>query len=368
MKIVFDNIIFSLQKSGGISVYWYELLKRFLSDTNKDSDGNRLKQDIDTYQLELADNNLFSRKLHQETSFETKKESSLSLKILRYLSFRQKVGATTLFHSSYYRYAPGAINVVTVYDFTYEYYRTGLAKKVHVWQQAIALKKASGIICISEHTKKDLHKFHPEIKVPIEVIYMGKSEDFLVLDRQYEYAEELQFLVSKKFCIFIGDRRNYKNFEYLVKHLPKNEFLVIIGGGDLAEQEKRLLNKHLGDNFYHFLRPSIKRLNELYNLAFCLIYPSDYEGFGIPVIEAMAAGCPVVCQSVSSLTEVAGDAGVFIDLNVKSEEIGSLQYSLSLLEDKDYYQNMVDKGLSNANQFSWDKCYQQTRNFYESIS
>jgi len=149
MKIVFDNIIFSLQQSGGISIYWYELLKHFLSDKSKNENS------LEIYQLESADKNLFAKKLLYDVSFDALKESNFPLKVLRYLSFRKKLSNDVIFHSSYYRCASDAINIITIFDFTYEYYRSGLAKKIHIWQQARAFNSASGIICISQHTKND---------------------------------------------------------------------------------------------------------------------------------------------------------------------------------------------------------------------
>ena len=139
MKLTLDNIIFSLQKMGGISAYWYELLKRISQE-----------QDIKTeiYQFKANNFHVMEQKITQ-LNLSTQVESKFPLALVRYLPFRVPVNRESLFHSSYYRIAKGAKNIVTIHDFTYEFYRKGLALKVHKIQKNYAIKNAAGIIFIN---------------------------------------------------------------------------------------------------------------------------------------------------------------------------------------------------------------------------
>jgi mannosyltransferase len=171
--------------------------------------------------------------------------------------------------------------------------------------------------------------------------------------------------VQKNTVLFIGGRAGYKNFEYAVQiigELPEL-YLQIIGGGELTDREIALLKKHLPDRYEYYQSLSNKELNIKYNEAKFLLYPSLYEGFGIPVLEAQAAGCPVVCCNVSSLSEIAGDAAIYIS----GKDMANDLCSISNLEDRDYYHHIVEKGLNNCRRFSWKKCAEQTYEFYREV-
>ncbi|RXJ67397.1 glycosyltransferase [Halarcobacter ebronensis] len=348
MRIVYDNIIFSLQKAGGISLYWSELISRL--------------KNLDITFYGYKNENIFASNFN----IEVKEESLLPYKINRYLDFKRKIPKGTIFHSSYYRISnqKDVVNITTVHDFTYEYYRSGLARLIHSWQKGRAIKKSDGIICISQNTKKDLLKFYPNIKEEkIKVIYNGVSDTFCQLNEASQYLKNsYSVLENKKYILYVGDRSGYKNFDIAVEVIQKiyNTILVIIGGGELSQ----IYKERLGQNYIHYQGINSKDLNILYNNAFCLLYPSSYEGFGIPIVEAMKAGCPVISTNSSSIPEVIGDAG----LMVEKIEVDEFVNAILKLENKSYKKELISKGLKRADKFSWDKCFKETLQFYKEIS
>ncbi len=330
MNIHLDNIIYSLQTMGGISVYWGELTKKL----------SLMKKDVQI--LQYQDN-----------------------KWCRYSSFKKQLQKADIFHSSYYRISKqkDIVNIITVYDFTYEYYRSGLAKYIHTYQKMRAIKNSDGIICISENTKNDLIKFNPNIdENKIQTIYLSADESFELLESPKDGLKKVfKELIDKKYVLYVGDRSDYKNFDIAVKTTQQihNCILVIVGGGALRDGETKLLQK----DYFHYQGISAEDLNILYNNAFCLLYPSSYEGFGIPVLEAMRAGCPVVSTNLSSIPEVAGDAGLLVN-NIKVEEFVK---EIEKLEDNEFRDKIIAKGLEQSKKFSWDRCFEETFEFYKEV-
>lgn len=351
MKIYYDNIIFSLQKAGGISIYWAELIRRLVDKTN-------------VVFFEKNNCNIFRESL----SINTLKETMGSGKIIRYFPFLKILPSKAIFHSSYYRISlqTNVANITTVHDFTYEYFSSGIAKSIHIWQKGFAIKRSDGVICVSENTKKDLIKFYPSIdKSKIRVIYNGVGDEFYKLANQSSLLNErLYELKGKKYILFVGDRSAYKNFSMVLDVLKflTDYQLVVIGGKDFDSIETEKIKRSKVD-VTHLKGITGKELNIVYNNAFCLLYPSSYEGFGIPITEAMQSGCPVISTNLSSIPEVAGNAALLIDV----VSVDTIISEVHKLEEPLFRSSLIEKGFKQSEKFSWDRCYSETHNFYESV-
>jgi mannosyltransferase len=357
MKVVFDNIIFYLQKSGGISVYWNELIKRAFTDSG-----------LEIYFTEPRKNNQTGNYLRRELQIDVDYREWGPLLWIKISSFRKKVSGAFLFHSSYFRIskASNALNIITLHDFTPELHFRGIKKIAHSFLKRRAIQNASGIICISENTRRDLMRFYPLIDVTkIRVIYNGVSNDYYQLKRDQDISKTFIELRHKKYILFVGHRSHYKNFDTAVKAVFEagNTYFLVIVGERLNSKEKTLLDHWIPGNYTCLSGILNNQLNILYNHAHCLLYPSSYEGFGIPVAEAMRAGCPVITNNSSSIPEVAGDAGLYTPV---ADYVKTSQWILAL-ENSDFRSTVIQKGLVQSAKFSWDRTYLEVQKFYRDV-
>lgn len=350
INLLYDSIIFSLQKVGGGSLYWSELLKRALID-----DRFFFKTDI----YANAVSNIFLKEiLSNSNKFLHDKFSDHNSKLLleRFRSPRiaNDNNKKSILHSSYFRISKEAniYNVTTIHDFIAEKYYRFPRKFINHSYKKYAINHSQKIICVSENTKCDFHYYFP--KFPLEhvhVIHNGVSNDFNPLN--------IFNNGSDKYLLFVGSRIDYKNFKWVVIALSVlNQFNLYIVGSPLSIKEINFLNQNLKGRFKIFTNVSTAELNVLYNSAFALIYPSSYEGFGIPVIEAMKAGCPVIALNKSSIPEISGNAAILME----TLDIDLLKEKIIFIEKN---RNSICKtGIINSDKFSWEKTYDLTTNLY----
>jgi len=356
-NICLDNIIFSLQRSGGISVYWSELWSRLLRDN------------ISVIAIEAGhiDKNIFRAAVKIPT--QQIMRDKRPIKISRFLYAPVSYKRTSLLHSSYYRKPSNFLvpTVQTCYDFTDERFRKESSQWIHSFQKRRAVSAATGVICISESTRRDLLYYCPKVLHENTcVIHLGYSDAFGPLPEGVGSQLVAPYIAfTSPFSVFVGSRIDYKNFNVAVDaiSLCPDHRLVVVGGGPLRKEEYEYLEGTIRDRWLHIDKAPSTLLNALYNQAHALIYPSSYEGFGIPVIEAMAAGCPVIALSGSSILEVAGDAGLLID----HADPAAVANQLQRLEDKSIRNDALKRGLENVKRFSWERCYQETLSFYSRV-
>jgi mannosyltransferase len=357
MKIFLDNIIFSKSKNGGISNYWFELIHYLENNTNSA---------VSYFESQKGLGNFHREKL----SFEESKIIDVkSTGYNRLLPISFKYDEKMIFHSSYYRGLSGSknkIEVTTVYDFIHSFYSNFPNKQIHNHLKFNAIKRSKGIICISHNTYNDLNKLCPLKKGQnATVIHVGVSDDYFPI-KDYT-LEELKFINKNKleddFLLFVGGRTNYKNFDFAATILKNksNLKLAIVGGGILNDSEIKLFSKDSLERVLFFPTLENKELNIMFNKAQALIYPSSYEGFGIPIVEAMRAGCPVIGLNNATIREVAENSAILLD----SLSISEFDIKTKNLNDTQWRNEVIEKGFIESKKYSWGKCSKETFEFYQ---
>lgn len=354
MKIVFDNIIYSLQHYGGVSVVWNNLVSRIVH-TGHDVqfvEYDDAQQNISRQLLQLP-----PERLHIRSSFLMALRRYFNPQLPQSITRRLDEGGRQpfIFHSSYFRIStdPRAINVTTVHDFTYELFvQNWLKRWLHCRQKHAAIRKSQHVVCISDNTRRDLLRILPDVDpAKVHVIYNGvESGRFYPL----EGAEH------QDFALFVGRRDHYKNFHAILHPLAEHGITLRIVGETLSSKELLLLQQS-GIRYHYCGMVSDEELNRLYNQALFLFYPSCYEGFGLPVLEAQMAGCPVLAFNASSIPEIIGDSTLLLnDISAQS-----IRPYLQRFRDPLSRQAVIADGLLNAARFSWDRTAEQYLQIYQ---
>lgn len=365
MKILYDHQTFTLQKYGGISRYYSELIKKF-------DDSENIKTETS---LLLSNNHyIFDKKYVKHMHFLPNKDFRGKQRLLLLPNKINSIYQVNrknfdIFHPTYYdpyflSYLGDKPFVLTVYDMIHEKFRDQFPQNDMVlnWKELL-VKKASKIIAISENTKKDLIETFNVADDKIKVIYLGSSMNF---DEKIENTLEL----PQKYILFVGNRNSYKNFVRFVEavSLIINEdqeiSVICVGDGKFDDSENFLLNRlKVRDHFYQY-DVDDHTLTEFYKRALVFVFPSLYEGFGIPILEAFACKCPLACSETSSLPEIAGDGSIYFNPYDK----GSIYFAIKkIIYDEKLSSAIVKKGSNRLKHFSWEKTVKDTKEVYEIV-
>lgn len=257
----------------------------------------------------------------------------------------------------------GIKSVVTVHDLVALLFSDRHNKKA-VFTEKFFLKKAvrraAHIITVSKHTRRDLIQYFPGAEEKTSVVYCGASSEFKPLPKNSpelkNFAKETN--LPAKFFLAVGTLEPRKNFPNLIrafallKQKMPDHHLIIVGGPGWGahEVEETIREKYLSKKVHILGYLSGKSLLYLYNLATAFVFPSIYEGFGIPPLEAMQCGCPVIVSNQASLPEVVGDAGLYVD----PEKPESIAAAMQKITDDELRFNLRNQGFIQSKKFSWD--------------
>jgi glycosyltransferase involved in cell wall biosynthesis len=359
--------------SGGIGVYTYQIIKNLnkIDDENKYHLIHYFKNDLDIYNHNKDIIIPKNRFINGWGSFMFWRYFTLPLKLKNY--------SLDMVHDPYelgpFTFSQPFQKVITVHDLTPLIFPK-LFKKTDVILHRLLLKKtinrADKIITVSCHSKNDLikHLNVPEDK--IEVIYNGKGEAFKTINKEEIEAITMKYQLPHEFILSVGGLHPIKNIPRLLQayHLALKEGLkhklVIVGVAMDRSREIFQTLKVLGiEEKVIFTGPvPEKDLVALYNAADLFVYPCLYAGFGLPPLEAMACGTPVITSNNSSLPEVVGDAGLLVDPYDTQELAQSIN---SLLSDGKTGKKLIKKGLKRSKLFKWSDTAIKTLEIYEEV-
>lgn len=364
INVLLDHQTYTFQNYGGISRIFTELYKKFNS-------GNEISPKISI----LLTNNVYLKDLKNIHKIVVNNKAHITRIVIYILNrifttFQLIFTPYDIFQPTYYD--PYFLNFIgkkpfllVVYDLTHELVlHDDLSKKDKTikWKRKL-INKADKIVAISENTKKDIIDYYKIDASKIKVIHLANS---LKLDTQ-----NVKIDLPKKYLLFVGNRSKYKNFQFTVKSISSilktnpNLHLVCAGGGSFNGEELQLFKSlEIGNKVKHIKFENDKELSSIYNHAIAFIFPSLYEGFGIPVLEAFACKCPAIISNTSSLPEVGGEAALYF--NPTDED--SIQKAVKrILGNQSLRQDLITKGEKRLKLFNWDKVAKEYTETYKDL-
>ena len=365
MKVAYDHQIFAEQAYGGISRYFFEIARGI--------------QECDGYEVAILAPFFVNNYIHGDASLKVwgrhlkrlprpgRLVQRLNGELVRWKLRRE---SPDIVHETYYlgrKLAPRkSKTVITVYDMIHEKFphffppgdKTRERKKA-------AVARADHVICISENTRADLIELLGVDRAKTSVTHLAHSSSKHLTVSSARQA-------GRPYIAYVGVRGGYKNFSGLVqafaasKLLKENFSITCFGGGEItsAEREAMIRAGLASDQVVH-TRGSDELLESVYRGAAAFVYPSLYEGFGLPPLEAMAADCPVACSRTSSMPEVCGDAAEYFDPADPQSIASAIERVVSSTGRRI---ELIGLGQGQIKKFSWNDCARKTAEVYEAVS
>lgn len=355
--ILYDNQIFDLQRFGGISRYFCEIIQRL--HINYDIS---VRYSINYYIIHC---NLGKYRIPLPRFIFKYYRKYLQLKNRELTKRLLQTSHSYLFHPTYYdpsflEYIGDHPYIITVHDMIHERLPNYVSDaEATIKNKRKVITQANRIIAISENTKKDIVELLQINPDKIDVIYHSTSMKI------FSGVQSLR--LPQKYLLFVGDRAPYKNFDRFLKafhtlSLEDKELQLVCTGNRFNKKEKKLLLELDIKNKVIQIKASEKTLSELYNRAALFVFPSLYEGFGIPILEAYACHCPVALSNSSCFPEIAAEAGVYFDPYSERSIIEAIK---EVIYNKEKRVELILAGTERLKLYSWEKAAYQTEESYK---
>jgi len=303
--------------------------------------------------------------------------SNRTLRIPFSMPLRARLDNLDLFHAQFI--VPPFLKcktVTTIPDIAFEHYPQFFSPYQRAWSKALirrSAKKADHIVTVSEYSKKDLIETYGIRAEKVTVTYEGAGKECVPLDREKAKNEiARKYRIDGDFILYLGRLQARKNLMRLVNAYARvreagfTHRLVLAGQQDSFFQPvlARVQELKLENNVSFPGYVAAEDVPTFYNAAEVFVYPSLYEGFGLPLIEAMACGVPVITSRSSSLDEVAGDAAVLVD---PLDELSIAEALKKVLNDSELRKRLGQAGLKRSQLFSFENAARQTFDVYERV-
>lgn len=367
MRIAFDWQIFCVQSYGGISRYFVRLAEKLLAERQQARIFAPLHKNryIDELPSAAVCGLGVPRYLPKTTLLITAMNGMAARRMIA--RWRPEV-----VHETYYARRPsaqrGTASVVTVYDMIHEKFPEFFPRSDRTAAlKLLAVERADHVICISESTRRDLLELSGIDASKASVVHLGFDRMPTAIRPAGAHEPHV-----RPFILYVGNRQGHKNFHRLLEavasstNLRKDFDVVAFGGGTFSAREVQMINSHgFSESQVRQESGGDARLGKLYDTAAAFIYPSLYEGFGLPPLEAMAHECPVVSSNTSSMPEIIGDAGEFFDPASPGEIAGAIE---RVVYSQERRVDLVARGRRRLHEFTWERCAIETLNIYRKVA